>query len=153
MPRRRSPDMLWDGKPRLARSRAAMRPSKGLHGPPFQTAAPHAQDADRSTLHRQLAAAADGYRGSTRNLEAGRPTVKPADALAWVRSFGIPLEEVRAETWALGGRHQGRVIAGARLEGKTPGLSLRRATLLKAVIRRQSGSAAGKAELERANAR
>ena len=42
----------------------------------------------------------------------------------------------------------GRVIAGAKLEGKAPGLSFRRAILLKAVIRHQSTSAAGRAELQ-----
>jgi len=43
--------------------------------------------------------------------------------------------EVRAETWALGARHRGRVVEGAREEGRTAGLSFRRAILLKAVIR------------------
>lgn len=69
--------------------------------------------------------------------------------IAWLRSFWIPVDEVRAETWALGARHQGRVIAGARIEGADPGISFRRAILLKAVIRHQTGSAAGKAELLR----
>jgi hypothetical protein len=73
------------------------------------------------------------------------------DAIAWIRSFWTPLGEVRAETWALGARHHGRVIEGATVEGEAIGLSFRRAILLKAVIRRQSGSAAGKAELERRN--
>lgn len=70
--------------------------------------------------------------------------------LAWLRSHWIPLSEVRSETWALGARHQGRVIFGARKESADPDISFRRAILLKAVIRRQSGSAAGRAELERA---
>ncbi len=69
--------------------------------------------------------------------------------IAWLRSFWIPVDEVRAETWALGTRHQGRVIAGARIEGADPTISFRRAILLKAVIRRQTGSAAGQAELTR----
>lgn len=69
--------------------------------------------------------------------------------LAWLRSYWIPLQEVRAETWALGARHQGRVIEGARKEGMDPGLSFRRAILLKAVIRRHRASAAGQAELGR----
>jgi hypothetical protein len=68
----------------------------------------------------------------------------------WLRSHWIPLNEVRAETWALGARHQGRVIEGARKESAEPGISFRRAILLKAVIRHQSGSAAGLAELARA---
>jgi len=69
--------------------------------------------------------------------------------IAWLRSFWIPQDEVRAETWALGTRHRGRVIAGARIEGRDPGISFRRAILLKAVIRHQTGSAAGRAELAR----
>jgi len=47
----------------------------------------------------------------------------------------IPLAEVRAESWALGARHGGQVVEGAREEGQAPGLSFRRAILLKAVIR------------------
>ncbi len=47
----------------------------------------------------------------------------------------IAPHEVRAESWALGGRHQGRVLEGARSELRIPGLPLRRAILLKAVIR------------------
>jgi hypothetical protein len=69
--------------------------------------------------------------------------------LAWLRSHWIPLAEVRAETWALGARHQGRVLEGARKEGKAPGISFRRAVLLKAVIRQHAGSAAGRTELSR----
>jgi hypothetical protein len=42
---------------------------------------------------------------------------------------------VRAETWAIGGRHQGEVLAGARRELTAPGISFRRALLLKGVIR------------------
>lgn len=68
---------------------------------------------------------------------------------AWLRSFWIPLKDVRAETWALGARHRGRVIKGAKTESRAPGLSFQRSMLLKAVIRRQVASAAGKAELER----
>jgi hypothetical protein len=70
-------------------------------------------------------------------------------ALAGLRSYWIPLEEVRAETWALGARHQGRVIAGAQIEAGAPGISFRRAILLKAVVRRHRSSAAGRAELAR----
>ncbi len=48
----------------------------------------------------------------------------------WVRP-----EEIRAEVWALGGRHQGEALAGAKAELKAVGLSFRRAILLKAVVR------------------
>ena len=47
----------------------------------------------------------------------------------------VTAQEVRAETLFLGGRHQGRIVEGARLELKTPELSARRAALLRAVIR------------------
>jgi hypothetical protein len=49
----------------------------------------------------------------------------------------ITQAEVRAESWALGSRHLGEVVAGARRELKLPGLSLRRGVLLRAVIRSQ----------------
>jgi hypothetical protein len=71
--------------------------------------------------------------------------------LAWLRSYWIPPSEVRAEIWALGARHQGRVLEGARLEGSAPGLGFRQAILLKAVVRRYRNSAAGRAEAARAN--
>jgi hypothetical protein len=45
--------------------------------------------------------------------------------------------EVRAEAWALGGRHLGEVTAGARRELKAPGVTSRRRVLLLAVIRNQ----------------
>jgi hypothetical protein len=61
--------------------------------------------------------------------------------LGRLRSHWIPEREIRAETWALGGRHAGRVIEGARLEAKAPQVSFRRAILLKAVIRSQTRSA------------
>jgi hypothetical protein len=64
----------------------------------------------------------------------------------FLRSLWIPREEVRAEIWALGGRHGGRVMEGARLEYRAQGITVRRAILLKAVIRRHSGSAAALAE-------
>ncbi len=66
--------------------------------------------------------------------------------VAWLRSHWIPAAEVRAEIWALGGRHRGRVMDGARLEAKAPGLSPRRAMLLQAVLRTHAGSDAAKAE-------
>ena len=57
---------------------------------------------------------------------------------AWLNSLRarwIPESEIRAEAWALGSRHAGRVLEGARSELKGPGLSFRRAILLRAVIR------------------
>lgn len=51
----------------------------------------------------------------------------------------IQPQEVRAEAWALGGRHMGRVIEGARSELEAPGLPARRADLLRAVIRSLGG--------------
>ena len=59
--------------------------------------------------------------------------------LASVRAHWIPPTEVRAEAWALGGRHQGRVLEGARAELTTADISFRRAVLLKAVIRSLRG--------------
>ena len=56
-------------------------------------------------------------------------------ALARFAALWIPPAEVRAERWALGVRHDGRVVEGASEEGKAPGLNFRRAILLKAVIR------------------
>jgi hypothetical protein len=56
----------------------------------------------------------------------------------WVeglRSTWVPPQEVRAEAWALGGRHRGRVLEGARMELAARGLAVRRAILLRAVIR------------------
>lgn len=55
--------------------------------------------------------------------------------LTTVRSHWISPAEVRAESWALGGRHHGQILEGARVELKSDGLSIRRAVLLKAVIR------------------
>ena len=66
--------------------------------------------------------------------------------LRWIHSFWIPPDEVRAEIWALGERHRGRVVEGALLEAKAAGISFRRAVLLKAVLRRHAGSAAALSE-------
>ena len=55
--------------------------------------------------------------------------------LARLAASWIAPAEVRAESWAIGARHGGRVAEGAREEGQAPGLSFRRAILLKAVIR------------------
>ena len=57
-----------------------------------------------------------------------------------VSSHWVPPQEVRAETWALGGRHRGRVVEGARSELRAPGLPFRRALLLRAVIRSEGRS-------------
>lgn len=51
------------------------------------------------------------------------------------RSRWISRAEVRAEAWALGVRHRGEVLEGARLELTAAGVSVRRSMLLKAVIR------------------
>jgi hypothetical protein len=42
---------------------------------------------------------------------------------------------VRAETFALGGRHLGEVLEGARIELSAPDVSPQKAALLRAVIR------------------
>jgi hypothetical protein len=55
--------------------------------------------------------------------------------LARLAASWIAPAEVRAETWAIGARHGGRVVEGAREEGRAVGLTFRRAILLKAVIR------------------
>ena len=52
-----------------------------------------------------------------------------------MRAQWIPPAEVRAEKWALGVRHQGRVMEGAQAELAAEELTMRRTVLLKAVIR------------------
>lgn len=52
-----------------------------------------------------------------------------------LRAQWIPPSEVCAETWALGARHQGRIMDGARSELAQGDLSIRQRVLLKAVIR------------------
>ena len=54
---------------------------------------------------------------------------------AGLRQGWVDPKEVRAEAWALGGRHQGHVIEGARREMLAPGVSVRRTILLRAVVR------------------
>jgi hypothetical protein len=54
---------------------------------------------------------------------------------AW-RSQWVGEADVRAEAWALGGRHRGEVVAGARSELRERPIAPRRAVLLKAVIRK-----------------
>lgn len=50
--------------------------------------------------------------------------------------------EIRAEAWALGGRHRGEVLEGARSELAAGGLSPHRTALLKAVVKTQLALAA-----------
>lgn len=50
--------------------------------------------------------------------------------------------EVRAEAWALGGRHRGEVLEGARAELAGGGNSPHRTALLKAVVKSQLALAA-----------
>jgi hypothetical protein len=57
---------------------------------------------------------------------------------AW-RSQWVGEAEVRAEAWALGGRHRGEVVEGARTELLARPMAPRRAVLLKAVIRSYTG--------------
>jgi hypothetical protein len=57
-----------------------------------------------------------------------------------ISSHWVAPQDVRAEAWALGGRHRGRVVEGARSELKAPGLPFRRALLLQAVIRAEGRS-------------
>ena len=45
--------------------------------------------------------------------------------------------EIRAEAWALGGRHRGEVLEGARAELASGGNSPHRTALLKAVVKTQ----------------
>ena len=59
-----------------------------------------------------------------------------------LRQSRVDPQAIRAEVWALGGRHQGRVVEGARAEMRAPGVSPRRALLLRAVVKSQ-GSKAG----------
>ena len=53
----------------------------------------------------------------------------------WTRAQGVSPAEVRAESWALGDRHRGEVLAGAQHELAKAGVPARRAVLLRAVIR------------------
>jgi hypothetical protein len=54
---------------------------------------------------------------------------------AW-RSQWVGEADVRAEAWALGARHRGEVVEGARCELRDRPMAPRRAVLLKAVIRK-----------------
>ncbi len=55
--------------------------------------------------------------------------------LAWLRSYWVSPRAVRAEAWALGGRHMGDVEAGAKLEAAAMGVTSERSILLHAVLR------------------
>ena len=57
--------------------------------------------------------------------------------------LGVDPQAIRAETWALGGRHLGRVRAGALAEMRVPGVAAKRIVLLKAVIRSLPAAGAG----------
>jgi hypothetical protein len=58
----------------------------------------------------------------------------------------ISAQEIRAEVFALGGRHRGEVLKGARFELDLPGLPHKRTLLLNAVIRSIKHSDAHKAD-------
>jgi hypothetical protein len=67
--------------------------------------------------------------------------------LRYLNSVGegsVGTAEIRAEAWALGGRHRGEVLEGARTELAAGGHSPHRVALLKAVVRNQLAQA-GKA--------
>lgn len=70
--------------------------------------------------------------------------------LARLKALWIAPAEVRAERWAIGARHGGEVVEGARQEGRAAGLSFRRAILLKAVIREHGLISQDKARKARA---
>jgi len=52
-----------------------------------------------------------------------------------LRPWRLTDHQIRAEAWALGVRHQGEIRAGAQQEARAPNISLRRAILLRAVLR------------------
>jgi hypothetical protein len=55
----------------------------------------------------------------------------------WTRP--ILARDIRAEAFALGGRHMGDVVQGARAELGEPNISWRRTLLLRAVIAAHAG--------------
>ena len=59
----------------------------------------------------------------------------------WIGAHFISERAVRVEAWALGGRHLGDVLAGARLELAQPGIAPARRALLMAVARSHKGKA------------
>ena len=70
-------------------------------------------------------------------LKGRRPKSTFRGLLESLRSLWISPREIRAEAWALGGRHLGEIVLGAQIEGKARNLPFRRTILLKAVIRSQ----------------
>lgn len=58
-----------------------------------------------------------------------------SDLLPGLFDTPVTAAAVRAEAWALGGRHGGQVAEGARQELARSGVSLGRARLLRAVLR------------------
>lgn len=62
-----------------------------------------------------------------------------ADLVGRLPMCGPPEHEITHESWALGGRHHGRVYEGAEQEAAAPDISFRRAMLLRAVMRRHKG--------------
>ena len=118
--------------------------SKGLHVQANKTLAPNDHHPERSPLDRQRTAPTTArHTGTAWNEDELISTVTMfSTPLLWVRSHWIAPQAIRAEVWALGSRHRGQVLDGARREARTPGLSTYRAILLQAVIRTQSGRAA-----------
>ena len=55
----------------------------------------------------------------------------------WIDSFLVHESDLRAECWALGGRHRGDVLKGARAELADRSSTTTKRSLLRAVIRRQ----------------
>lgn len=55
----------------------------------------------------------------------------------WIDSLLIHESDLRAECWALGGRHHGDVLNGARAELADRSSTTAKRSLLRAVIRRQ----------------
>lgn len=64
-----------------------------------------------------------------------RETTRWTALLELIGIHRITAQEIRAESMFLGDRHQGRIVQGANLELKVPGISAYRVALLRAVIR------------------
>ena len=60
----------------------------------------------------------------------------------WINSFLFQESDLRAEIWALGGRHHGDVLKGAMAELADLSSTAAKRSLLRAVIRRQRRSSA-----------